>query len=159
MVKTSAFKVVETYTVHKGSRLIKARYLSRERRAVGKQNCRLKKPLLCTCPFCNSWNVLLLQNCFLKSHLFYFCLYLQSSIGFSSFLHNFFSYIAIPPICLPSLPAVNFLYFSCLLSHFHFTSSAPYSLNFFWLFLILPPLPLICCGFNHCLGALKSPSD
>lgn len=144
-------------TVHKGLRLSKERYLSGDRRAVGKQNCRLKKPLPSTCPFCNSWNVLLLQNCFFKSHLLYFCLYLQSSQGFSSFLYNFFSYIAIPSICLPFLPNVDFLYCSCLLSSFHFTSSSPYSLNFFSLFLILLPPSLICCGFNHYLGPLNHP--
>lgn len=40
-----------------------------------------------------------------------------------------------------------------------FTSSSSYSLTFFYPFLILLPLPLICCGFNHCQAALKSPSD
>lgn len=105
------------YIVHKSSRLSKARYLTIDNRAMKKQNCSLKKSLLSTSLFCNSSNALLLWNCFLILTLFYFCLSMQSSIGFSSFL--LFFYTVVPLICFSFLPTVNFMYFSCLLSSFY----------------------------------------
>lgn len=103
MTKRQGFKGSGNLRVHKGSRLNKARYPSIDDRAVGKQNRRLQNPLPSTGPFCNSWNALPLQNFSLNSHLFSFGLSQQSSTGFSSVLFNFFSYKAIPPICLPFL--------------------------------------------------------
>lgn len=77
---------------------------------------------------------------------------------FTSFLLNF---------CVHShsfnlrsfLSTVNFLYFSCLLSPFHFYLFFILFSNFISQFLILLPLPLICCGFNHGWEPLKSPRD
>lgn len=116
----TAFKMVATYTACENAGLRKARYSCIDNVSVEKQNCSLKTPLPSTSPFHNSWNALLFQNCFLILSLFYFCLSLQSLAGFTSFLLNFFFPTVIPLICFPFLPAVNFLYFSCLLSPFHF---------------------------------------
>lgn len=89
----------------------------------------------------------------LSLFLFYLCLPLQSSIDFTSFLIFKNSSFIFPFYCKFSIFILLPHPLPCLSLSF-----SPYSLNFFPLFWIFP-LQRICCGFNHCLGALKSSCD
>ena len=134
------------YTVHESSGLSKTRYLSIDNRNMEKQNHSLRKPLPSTSLFHNSWNALLSQNCFLILTFWLFESLLL--VFFYSHSSNLFSFLLWISCISPASSSLSI-----------FTSSSSCSLTFFYPFLILLPLPLIRCGFNHCQAALKSPSD